>query len=52
MREQLVEKMIDKNPIPVPPSMVAQETRSQLEFYVRLAQALLDALAKIGRAHV
>jgi trigger factor len=40
MREALVEKLVDKNPVPVPPSMIDQETRSQLEQYVRLQYML------------
>jgi trigger factor len=35
MREALVEKLIDKNPVPVPPSMIDQETRASLEQYLR-----------------
>ncbi len=35
VREALVEQLIDKNPVPVPPSMIDQETRSSLEQYLR-----------------
>lgn len=35
MREALVEKLIDRNPVPVPPSMIDQETRASLEQYLR-----------------
>jgi trigger factor len=35
MREALIEKLIDKNPVMVPPSMIDQETRSSLEQYLR-----------------
>jgi trigger factor len=35
MREALVEALIDKNPVPVPPSLTEQETRSMLEQYLR-----------------
>jgi len=40
MREALVEKLVDKNPVPVPPSMIDQETRAMLEQYVRLQYML------------
>lgn len=36
VREEVVEKLVDKNPVPVPPSMIDQETRAMLEQYVRL----------------
>jgi trigger factor len=35
VREAVIEKLVDKNPIPVPPSLVAQETRALLEQFVR-----------------
>ena len=40
MREALIEKLVDMNPVPVPPSMIEQETRSMLEQYVRLQYML------------
>lgn len=40
VREALLEKLIDKNPVPVPPSMIDQETRASLEQYVRLQYML------------
>jgi trigger factor len=36
VREAVVEKLIDKNPVPVPPSMIEQETRAMLEQYLRI----------------
>jgi trigger factor len=35
VREAVIEKLVDKNPIPVPPSLVAQETRALLEQFIR-----------------
>jgi trigger factor len=40
VREQIVEKLIDKNPVPVPPSMIDQETRTSLEQYLRIQYML------------
>jgi trigger factor len=40
MREALVEKLVDNNPVPVPPSMIDQETRAMLEQYVRMQYML------------
>jgi trigger factor len=40
VREAVVEKLIDKNPIPVPPSMIEQEARALLEQYVRIQYML------------
>jgi trigger factor len=40
LREAVVEKLIDKNPVPVPPSMIEQETRAMLEQYVRFQYML------------
>jgi trigger factor len=40
VREAVVEKLIDKNPVPVPPSMIEQETRAMLEQYVRIQYML------------
>lgn len=40
MRDALIEKLIDKNPVPVPPSMIEQETRAALEQYVRIQYML------------
>ncbi|HEX7478602.1 MAG TPA: trigger factor [Polyangiales bacterium] len=40
VREQILEKLIDKNPVPVPPSMIDQETRSSLEQYLRIQYML------------
>jgi trigger factor len=40
VREEVVEKLVDKNPVPVPPSMIEQETRAMLEQYVRLQYML------------
>jgi trigger factor len=40
MREALVEKLVDKNPVPVPPSLIEQEARSMLEQYVRIQYML------------
>ncbi|HKU36611.1 MAG TPA: trigger factor [Polyangiales bacterium] len=36
VREAVVEKLVDKNPVPVPPSLIDQELRSMLEQYLRL----------------
>lgn len=36
VREAVIEKLVDKNPVPVPPSLIEQETRSMLEQYIRL----------------
>jgi trigger factor len=36
VREAVVEKLVDKNPVPVPPSMIEQEARAMLEQYVRI----------------
>ena len=36
VREAVVEKLIDKNPVPVPPSLIDQELRSMLEQFMRL----------------
>ena len=36
VREEVVEKLVDKNPVPVPPSMIDQEARSMIEQYARL----------------
>ena len=35
VREAVIEKLVDKNPIAVPPSLVAQETRALIEQFVR-----------------
>jgi trigger factor len=40
VREAVVEKLIDKNPVPVPPSLIDQETRAQLEQYARIQYML------------
>jgi trigger factor len=40
IREAVVEKLIDKNPVPVPPSMIEQEARALLEQYVRIQYML------------
>ncbi|HEX4353238.1 MAG TPA: trigger factor [Polyangiales bacterium] len=40
VREAVVEKLIDKNPVPVPPSMIEQEMRAMLEQYVRIQYML------------
>ncbi|HEY2733905.1 MAG TPA: trigger factor, partial [Polyangiales bacterium] len=40
VREAVVEKLIDKNPVPVPPSMIEQEMRAMLEQYVRFQYML------------
>jgi trigger factor len=40
VREAVIEKLIDKNPVPVPPSMLEQETRAMLEQYVRIQYML------------
>jgi trigger factor len=40
VREAVVEKLVDKNPVPVPPSMIEQETRAMLEQYVRIQHML------------
>ena len=40
VREQLVEKLVDKNPIPVPPSLVAQQEQAmhqELSFLMQMA---------------
>ena len=44
LREAVVEKLIDKNPVPVPPSMIEQEARAQLEQYARIQYMLGQAL--------
>jgi trigger factor len=36
VREAVVEKLVDKNPIAVPPSLIEQEFRAMLEQFVRL----------------
>jgi trigger factor len=36
VREAVMEKLIDKNPVPVPPSLIDQEFRSMLEQYARI----------------
>lgn len=40
LKEAVVEKLIDANPIPVPPSMIDQQTRHMLQEYARF-QAML-----------
>jgi trigger factor len=40
VREAVVEKLVDKNPVPVPPSMIEQEARAMLEQYVRFQYML------------
>jgi trigger factor len=40
VREAVVEKLIDRNPVPVPPSMIDQELRAMLEQYVRIQSML------------
>lgn len=40
VREAVVEKLIDKNPVAVPPSMIEQETRALFEQYVRFQYML------------
>jgi trigger factor len=40
VREAVVEKLIDKNPVPVPPSMIEQETRALFEQYLRFQYML------------
>jgi len=35
VREAVVEKLVDKNPVPVPPSLIDQELRAMLEQYLR-----------------
>jgi trigger factor len=40
VRDAVVEKLVDKNPVPVPPSLIEQETRSMLEQYVRIQYML------------
>ncbi len=36
LREQVVEKVLEKNPIEVPPSLVSQQQQSMLQEYVRM----------------
>jgi trigger factor len=40
VREAVVEKLIDRNPVPVPPTMIEQELRAMLEQYVRVQYML------------
>jgi trigger factor len=40
LREEVVEKLVDKNPVPVPPSLVDQEARAMIEQYARLQSML------------
>ncbi|MEY4577918.1 MAG: hypothetical protein RL701_2621 [Pseudomonadota bacterium] len=40
VREEVVEKLVDKNPVPVPPSLIDQETRAMIEQYARLQSML------------
>ena len=40
VREAVLEKLIDKNPVPVPPSLIDQEFRSMLEQYARIQYML------------
>lgn len=40
VREDLVEKLVEKNPVPVPPSMIDQELRAMLEQFARIQQML------------
>jgi trigger factor len=40
VREEVVEKLVDKNPVPVPPSMIQQEAQAMLEQYARLQYML------------
>jgi trigger factor len=40
VREAVVEKLIDRNPVPVPPSMIDQELRAMLEQYVQIQSML------------
>jgi len=40
VRDAVVEQLVDKNPVPVPPSLIEQETRSLLEQYVRIQYML------------
>jgi trigger factor len=40
VREEVVEKLVDKNPVPVPPSMIDQEARAMIEQYARLQYML------------
>lgn len=40
VRDAVVEKLVDKNPVPVPPSLIEQETRAMLEQYVRIQYML------------
>lgn len=47
VREAVVEKLIDKNPVPVPPSMIEQETRALFEQYLRF-QYMLGQQVEFG----
>ncbi|HEY6876938.1 MAG TPA: trigger factor [Polyangiales bacterium] len=38
LQEQLIEKVLEKNPIEVPPSLVAQQERAMLQEYLRMIQ--------------
>lgn len=38
LREQLVEKVLEKNPIEVPPSLVTQQQQAMLQEYVRMVR--------------
>ncbi|AKF06291.1 trigger factor [Sandaracinus amylolyticus] len=40
LREQAVEKLAEKNPIPVPPSLVDQQLRAMLQEYMQIMQML------------
>jgi len=49
LKEAVVEKLIDANPIPVPPSMVEQQTRHMLQEYARF-QAMLGQQPNLNEA--
>jgi trigger factor len=38
LREQLVDKVLEKNPVEVPPSLVTQQQQAMLQEYVRMAR--------------
>lgn len=40
VREAVVDKLVDRNPVPVPPSMIEQEFRAMVEQFARIQQML------------
>jgi len=39
LREQLIDKLIEKNPIEIPPSLVSQQQQAMLQEYVRMVRS-------------